>query len=134
MKKILQPVGYILITLLSPVTLLAGIFLFGWVIGNIRDARIEKDVSAYVLENKDMLELLHPRNGELIIRNSTGTVSAGVDYGYYYSVDDQYEVYTGTNNQYRNGYREFGYPDDPSDWFYSSKICDHWYYFEIHDG
>ena len=95
---------------------------------------MQKEIYAYVLENKDVFEKNPPQHDELILYDCTGIVSAGVDYGYYYSSDDTYNTYTGLQNEYRNGYRKNGYPDDSTDWYFTSKICEHWYYYEIHDG
>jgi len=27
-----------------------------------------------------------------------------------------------------------GYPDDPTDWYYMERICENWFYYEVHDG
>ena len=57
--------------------------------------------------------------------------TGGVDYGYYYDAKDQFEK-EGTS--YRNGFRVDGYPDDPTDWYYMERICENWFYYEVHDG
>lgn len=134
LKRDLKLAGFIFLLMAFPILLLIGVFLFAGVSGRIENHRMQKEVSAYVLENREIWEQQSPEHDKLILYKCTGIVCAGVDYGYYYSADDTYNTYTGPDNQFRNGYREDGYPDDPTDWYFTAKICDHWYYYEIHDG
>lgn len=30
--------------------------------------------------------------------------------------------------------RTYDIPDDSTDWYYSERICENWFYYEIHDG
>ncbi len=133
MKKY-QKRAVFLLLIASPILFLAGILLYGRISGIVENHMMQREISSYVLENRDAWEKAPPKDNELILYECTGIVCAGVDYGYYYSADDTYNAYINPRNKYRNGYRNDGYPDDPTDWYFTSKICDHWYYYEIHDG
>ena len=95
---------------------------------------IQKEVTAYVLENKDSIELSAPRGYQSFVYTYTPTFDGGIEFGYYYSKDNTYNGNTSKKNRYRKGYRTDNYGGDPFDWYYTEKICDHWFYYEDHDG
>lgn len=95
---------------------------------------IQKEVTAYVLENKDSIELNAPRGYQSFVYTYTPTFDGGIEFGYYYSEDNTYNGDTSKNNRYRKGYRTDDYGGDPFDWYYTEKICDQWFYYEDHDG
>lgn len=95
---------------------------------------IKAEIFEYVLQNKDNIELDPNKMYQEFFYRATGDITAGVDYGYYYSEYDKYEVAPSEENRYKSGYRIFGINGDPADWYYTEKICDHWYYYELHDG
>ena len=83
----------------------------------------------HVPENKDQIEVTE--NKQTSHYASTGLAIAGVEYGYYYDSEDRFER---KDEPYRNGFRWDGYPDDPTDWYYTERICENWFYYEVHDG
>ena len=101
------------------------------IIGKVKNHKIRNEVFAYVLENKNNIEL-HDRNErQEFLYTATGLSIGGVEYGYYYSPDDDYFI---KGESYKGGYRIYGIPDEPTDWYYTEKICENWFYYEIHDG
>ena len=122
MKKMLVPIlaGFFLIT--SP-------YWIGFVHREIETRTIHKEVTEYVLENKDQIEVTESR--QIFPYTYTGLAIAGVEYGYYYDAEDRFAR---KDEPYRNGYRTVGYPDDPTDWYYTERICENWFYYEVHDG
>ena len=122
MKKMLLPIlaGFFLIT--AP-------YWIGFIHREIETRTMWKEVTEYVLENKDQIEVTETR--QIFPYAYTGLAIAGVEYGYYYDAEDQFEM---EDDPYRNGYRTDGYPDDPTDWYYTVRICENWFYYEVHDG
>ena len=79
----------------------------------------------------DSIELTNPNSYQEFLYEATGLQDGGVEYGYYYAPDDDYAL---RGEPYRNGYRIYGIPDDDTDWYYTERICENWFYYEIHDG
>ena len=50
-----------------------------------------------------------------------------------YSIGDRRWL-DGYTPPYRHGYRTYGIPDEDTDWYYEERICENWFYYEIHDG
>ena len=103
--------------------------------------QIKTEILEYVLQNKDSIEIDAPFGYQVFRYAGTGDVTSSVDYGYYYSENDVYLSYGGgglsmkPETKYKNGYRYYGaINNDPTDWYYTEKICDNWYYYELHDG
>lgn len=122
MKKALLIVLVVLLLISAP-------FWGAFVYGKIENRIMCREVSNYVLENKDSIEVTE--NYLNFVYKTTGTVSAGVEYGYYYDAHDQFAM---NGNPCRDGIRVDGYPDDPTDWYYTERICENWFYYEVHDG
>ncbi len=113
--------------------LLLAVFLGGtWVYAQLRDRSIQKEVSAYVLANKDAWEQGELNHKEEIVYKYIGLIDTGIEYGYYYSEDDAHIMDASYGEKYRDGYRYYCYPSEPSAWLYSMRICENWYYYEIH--
>ena len=115
--------------------ILAGLFLVtapfwgAFVYGKIENRAMCWKVSNYVLENRDSIAVIDGHRS--FVYKTTGIVSAGVEYGYYFDAEDEFAM---KGMSYRNGIRADGYPDDPTDWYYTERICENWFYYEVHDG
>lgn len=134
-KSSINPVTLIVVALLSPLILL--IFLLGIgvivlsVLSEIQHYRIRNEIFSYVQENLDTIELTNCNSYQEFFYTSTGLLDGGVEYGYYYAPDNDYALH---GEAYRKGYRTYGIPDDDTDWYYTERICENWFYYEIHDG
>lgn len=101
-------------------------------------------ISDYVIQNKD--EISHNGKEEFFIHDGTGLPTAGVYYGYYYTVDNEPAIPTEDNegvawdytveDAFYQGDEGFywGKPNNGTDWYYTRKITDNWYYYEVHCG
>ena len=130
----------VLVVLLSPILLL----ILGWLLfllvviisSNIKANTIKREIFSYVTENRVLLEESVEKH-KRIDYASTGLQDGGVTYGYYYS-ETEAEYYDKERQDperaYRSGVRIDGYPEDPTDWLYTERICGNWYYYEVHDG
>ena len=107
--------------------LLAGLSVFR----DVRYRQIRNEIFSYVQKNADRIELDSPDTYQEFFYTSTGLQDGGVEYGYYYDPDDDYAF---CGEPYRKGYRTYGIPDDDTDWYYTERICENWFYYEIHDG
>ena len=134
MKRDLKLAGFIFLLMAFPFLLLIGVFLFGRIDMEIKNARTEREVFSYVLENKDTLPRQESGDGHIAYKYLPILHDVSIEYGYYYSPSDTYSIYVSSKNKYRKGYRDDGIYGDDLDWYYTSKICDHWYYYEFHDG
>ena len=139
-KRAFKIILIVLGVLLSPFLLLilgCLLLLFVFTIrSNIKTNNIKKEIFSYVLENRVSLEETTEKNKK-IIYDSTGLQDGGVTYGYFFSeTEEEYYDKNRLNPRraYRSGVRTDGYPDDPADWLYTERICDNWYYYEVHDG
>lgn len=120
----------ILAILIIPVTI-AAFLLTIWIWGRIQDNQIKQEVFEFVIQNKDRIPIEDPDIYHEYFYTATGLQDGGVEYGYFYNPNDDY-LYAKT--PYRTGYRTNGIPDDPFDWYYEERICENWFYYEIHDG
>lgn len=127
MWYILLIISILLVPLILFYLLLAGLLTFG----EVRRCQIRNEIYSYVQENSDAIELTNPNSYQEFFYTSTGLQDGGVEYGYYYAPDDDYALHS---EPYRNGYRLYGIPDDDTDWYYTERICENWFYYEIHDG
>ena len=129
MKKALSVILCIIALILG----LAAWFLLPYAVLYVRSKvetnQLRTEIIEYVLENKDQIEVTETR--QTFHYASTGLAIGGVEYGYYYDAEDRFER---KDEPYRNGYRTDGYPDDPTDWYYTERICENWFYYEVHDG
>lgn len=99
-----------------------------------------KEISSYVLENKDVIP--HKNETEFYTHKTTGIFDAGVIYGYYYTEsdeikiagDDVYPTDLGKDTYESDGGTYIGKPNSGTDWYFTKKITDNWYYFELHFG
>ncbi len=99
-----------------------------------------REISDYVLENKDVIP--HKNETEFYTHKTFGLFDAGVFYGYYYTQsnkiaiagDDVYPSNLGTDIYESDGGTYFGKPNSGTDWYFTKKITDNWYYFELHCG
>lgn len=139
-KKALEIVLIVLGVLLSPILLL----ILGWLLlllvlivsSNIKANNIKRDIFSYVTENRLIMEE-SPEKYEWVNYGSTGLQDGGVTYGYFFSETEAEDYDKNRQNPeraYRSGVRTDGYPDDPTDWLYTERICGNWYYYEVHDG
>lgn len=96
--------------------------------------QIKAEIFEYVLQNKDSIEIDAEDDYKEFFYKGTGDITSSVDYGYYYTKDDDYEFPSGRGEKYKNGFRLDNLGNDPTDWYYTEKICDNWYYYELHDG
>lgn len=138
MKRYFKEVGFLFLLVSLPIIIVVILFIIafsivGWY-ADMEQSKIQKEITAYVLENKDTIEINAPYGYQHFEYACTGLVSASVEFGYYYSKNDTHNISTAADNRYKDGYREDGIGSDPVDWYYSEKICNHWYYYEFHDG
>lgn len=134
-KKHAKVIPLILLIFLSPiivVVLLLGIgFAALSIWGEVQHYQIRNEIISYVQENFQSLVLTSPDSHQEFFYTATGFQDGGIEYGYYYSPDDDH-IFQG--EPYRKGNRTYGIPDDPTDWYYSERICENWFYYEVHDG
>lgn len=134
-KKILITVIIILFVMVSPIVLAIAAFVipipFIYISGQVQRYQIRNEIFEYVIENKDEIELENPALRQEFYYKSTGLSISGVEYGYVYNPRNDFS-YGG--EKYRNGYRTYGIPDEDTDWYYEERICENWFYYEIHDG
>ncbi len=108
------------------------------------DIFISKDkydeVSSYVLNN---ISSLSPNEDvEFFDYNSTGLAIGGVNYGYYYTKNNEKllpDFYNGndidkikTDKYEADDGVYFGKPNNGTDWCYIKEITNNWYYYELH--
>ncbi len=95
-----------------------------------------KDISKYVTEN---IETLTPQSEtQFYDYDATGLSVGGVNYGYYYSENNEILVpdfYNG--DELGSSYEKdegtyFGKPNDGKDWCFVRQITDKWFYYELH--
>lgn len=127
MKKLIIGISVILLALLI---ILSPFFVIS-ILGNIQNSRIRNEVFTYVLENKNSIELHDMSRSQEFFYTATGLSIGGIEYGYYYAPDNDYHL---KGEPYKKGFRVFGIPDEPTDWYYTERICVNWFYYEIHDG
>ncbi len=121
----------ILLILFILLLLISAPFVGAFLCGKIENAAMRKEIISYVLENKDHIERANVNQYQQFCYLSTGLPSASVEYGYYFAPDDQYFM---TGSLCGKGRRVDRYPDDAADWYYTERICENWFYYEIHDG
>jgi len=121
--------------MVSPIALAIAAFViplpFIYISGQVQRYQIRDETFEYVLENKDEIELENPALRQEFCYKSTGLSIGGVEYGYIYNPSNDFS-YGG--EKYWNGYRTYGIPDEDTDWYYEERICENWFYYEIHDG
>lgn len=107
-------------------------------------AKIKKDIFAYIAKNSSSLSKSVSANNkktEFHAFKSTGFSDAGIDYGYYYSKSDSPELY----DKYQSMGDFTGFtkvdkgwqwhkPNSGEDWYYTERICNNWFYYELHFG
>ncbi|MDR0952127.1 MAG: hypothetical protein LBM18_04315 [Oscillospiraceae bacterium] len=114
------------------------------------ERQITKEIFEYVEQNNDNIEFETTTDCYAFYYDSTGSWDTQVDYGYYYSENDVplfahgsllygdsiygYEITPQSSQRLGRGYKIDGIYGDELDWYYTEKICDHWYYYEVHDG
>ena len=134
-KDWIKVVSLIPVVLLSPliilVEVLAIILATGTVFSEVQRHRIRGEIISYIQENRDNITLINSDSYQKFFYTATGLQDGGVEYGYYYAPDDDHRV---QGEPYRKGYRTYGIPDDDTDWYYTERISENWFYYEIHDG
>ena len=118
-----------LLAILAGLLLVTVPFWGALVYGKIENRVICREVTNYVLENRDSIVVID--DYQSFVYKTTGMVSAGVEYGYYFDAENEFAM---KGISYRNGIRVDGYPDDRPDWYYTERICENWFYYEVHDG
>ena len=118
-----------LLAILAGLILVTAPFWGALAYGKIENRVMCWKVSNYVLENKGSIAVTE--NHQSFVYKTTGMVSARVEYGYYFDAENEFAM---KGIPYRNGIRVDGYPDDRTDWFYTKRICENWFYYEVHDG
>jgi hypothetical protein len=118
-----------LLAILAGLLLVTVPFWGALVYGKIENRVICREVTNYVIENRDSIVVIDDHQS--FVYKTTGMVSAGVEYGYYFDAENEFAM---KGIPYRNGIRVDGYPDDRTDWFYTKRICENWFYYEVHDG
>ena len=118
-----------LLAILAGLLLVTVPFWGALVYGKIENRVICREVTNYVLENRDSIVVIDDHQS--FVYKTTGMVSAGVEYGYYFDAENEFAM---IGMSYRNGIRVDGYPDDRTDWYYTEQICENWFYYEVHDG
>ena len=118
-----------LLAILAGLLLVTVPFWGALVYGKIENRVICREVTNYVLENRDSIVVIDDHQS--FVYKTTGMVSARVEYGYYFDAENEFAM---KGISYRNGIRVDGYPDDRTDWYYTEQICENWFYYEVHDG
>ena len=118
-----------LLAILAGLLLVTVPFWGALVYGKIENRVICREVTNYVIENRDSIVVIDDHQS--FVYKTTGMVSAGVEYGYYFDAENEFAM---KGMSYRNGIRVDGYPDDRTDWYYTEQICENWFYYEVHDG
>lgn len=122
----------------------------GGIVGSIEQYRVRSDVFKFVLENRDAIDITSPYGEQAFHHTDTGSWDTSVYFGYYFSVDDNYRfiyedplwgggeygssISPNESRAYKKGIRIDGVFGDSIDWYYTEKICDNWYYYELHNG
>ena len=130
-NRFLRYILPIIAILLAPLILFYLVLVSLLIFGEVQRSQIRNEIFSYVQENLDNIELTNPNSYQDFFYAATGLQDGGVEYGYYYAPDDEYAL---DGEPYRNGYRIYGIPDDDTDWYYTERICENWFYYEIHDG
>ena len=134
-RKIINNIVLIPVAILSPVVIIIALFfgLLGavYIHSQIERYQIRSEIFSYVLENAATIELDSSNSHQEFFYTATGLQDGGVEYGYYFTPDDDHLLH---GEPYRRGYRTYGTPDDDTDWYYSERICKNWFYYEVHDG
>ncbi len=131
-KGVLIAAAIPLAVLLLLVVLFSAIAGISWLEARNYDRKMQKEVTGYVLANKEQWEQGELKHKEKIQYHYIGYIDTGIEYGYYYSEDDTHRMDIAHGEKYRDGYRYYCYPYEPSAWLYSVRICENWYYYEIH--
>lgn len=127
MKKAIITGALILVLFL----LFPGLFLFAYIKGKVETRQIKNEIFSYVLENQNTLASNNPEDYQEFSYTVTGFSDAGVEYGYYFSINGNFQ-YAG--QPYENGYMQYGKPNNGEDWYYHERICENWFYYEKHFG
>ena len=134
-RELLKGILLIPAAILTPLIILVELWLVflgvTYLYDQINRNQIRSEIFSYVQKNVDRIELTNSSSYEEFFYTATGLQDGGVEYGYYYSPNDDHTLH---GEPYRKGYRTHGIPDDRTDWFYSERICENWFYYEIHDG
>ena len=130
-NRFLRYILLIIAILLAPFILFSLLFASLSIVSEVQRCQIRNEIFSYVQENLNNIELSNPNRSQDFFYTATGLQDSGVEYGYYYAPDDDYALH---GEPYRNGYRIYGIPDDDTDWYYTERICENWFYYEIHDG
>ena len=118
-------VSILFLLLLSP-------FIAADFLGRIQNNKIRNEIFDYVLENQAELEQSISGGYKNFVYTTTGlTPTVSAEYGLFYSTSNNNGKY---GYKYKTGYRMDAYLDDDFDWYYEERICENWYYYEIHDG
>lgn len=130
-NRFLRYILLIIAILLAPFILFSLLFASLSIDSEVQRCQIRNEIFSYVQENLNNIELSNPNRSQDFFYTATGLQDSGVEYGYYYAPDDDYALH---GEPYRKGYRTYGIPDDDTDWYYTERICENWFYYEIHDG
>ena len=128
MKKNKNTIKSLVTVFLTPTImfiLLLGIVLAALsVFPEVQRLQIRNEIFTYVQENTKTIELGNSSSYQEFFYTATGLQDGGVEFGYYYSQDDDHFL---QGEPYCNGYRTYGIPDDSTDWYYSERICENWF-------
>lgn len=130
-NRFLRYILPILAILLAPFILFCLLLVGLSIFNEVQRCQIRNEIFSYVQKNADSIKLTSPDSYQEFFYAATGFQDGGVEYGYYYAPDDDYAL---CGEPYRKGYRIYGIPDDDTDWYYTERICENWFYYEIHDG
>jgi len=96
------------------------------------------EISNYVIDNIGTLST--EKDLKFFDYESSGLCVGGVDYGYYYSKNNEIVVpdfYSGNELETQSeadGGTYLGEPNSGTDWCFIKKITENWYYYELHWG
>lgn len=132
MKAVLKILLIVIIVVSILFLLLLSPFIAADFLGRIQNNKIRNEIFDYVLENQAELEQSISGGYKNFVYTTTGlTPTVSAEYGFFYSTSNNYGKY---GYKYKTGYRMDAYLDDDFDWYYEERICENWYYYEIHDG
>lgn len=98
-----------------------------------------EEISSYVLENANYIP--HTGEVEFFIHETTGISPNTTYFGYYFSGNNEplFADFYEHNNLGKDVYQDdggtyFGKPSASKDWYFTKKITENWFYFELHQN
>lgn len=128
MKHILRMITALFMVGVLMTFLLLSPFLLAYVYDQYQKYTIKREIFELVLEKRQgTAPLEYEQHFTYALRGEE--YGTHVRYGYYHSARDRYGS---RGYAYKDGCRIDNYREQNNVWYYEQKICDEWYYYEIH--